>query len=89
VTKKEELVLDVITDMADNYMRSCYGTEFAAKLHPSQIEETKQAYLGGFYEGLQMGRVVDEVTFNLAKGELKEWFEKRVAELIEKLKPQL
>lgn len=81
---KEERHIDRITEMAQHYQRSVYGD--ISKLHPAQREETQQAYLAGFFEGMQFGKKLPEEGYKMAFDELSEWFQKRLAELLSRKK---
>lgn len=74
-----ELSIDRITELAQFYQRNCYGD--LSRMHPTQKRETQQAYLAGFYEGLQVAPQLPKEGIDQAVKELRSWFDKRLKEL--------
>jgi hypothetical protein len=82
-SEKKEYNLDRITEMAQIYQRNCYGD--ISKLHPTQREETQQAYLFGLYEGIQMGKAMPADKADEAIAELRRWIDMRISELLKRM----
>jgi hypothetical protein len=71
--------IDNITELATVYQKSIYP-EGAPDI---QIRETKQAYLAGMYEGLQLYRQTPKETLSEIELELRKYFDIRIKELKE------
>ena len=71
--------IDNITELADKYQAMVYPKG----AHPVQLRETKMAYLAGFYESLQISKQLPKDKLALAEKELREYFDKMIAELRE------
>lgn len=74
--EKKVLSISNITEMATFY-QSCVYPDGA---HPIQIKETRQAYLAGFYEALQVFRQMTPDILLAAEKELEEHFVKTCEE---------
>jgi hypothetical protein len=73
-----ELEINNITEMAKLYQQSIYGD----RIGETQRKETEQAYLAGFYEALQITKVMPPVILSKAETELRSWFDERIKELM-------
>jgi len=68
--------IESITHLADIYVRQVYPKGCPI----SQEVETKQAYLAGFFECLQISRELSDKDLDQAEKEVRKWFEERFAE---------
>ena len=76
----ETLKVEKITDLADEYQKHIYPNG----AHEIQLAETKQAFVAGLYEGMQIGKALPPNGFDRALKEASDFIADKYKSLIKR-----
>ena len=77
----ETIRVENIEELAERRQKACYGKNYRKDAHPTQLAETKQFYMMGIFEGMQMGNKIPKDTFDQMLREVSGSIQKRIMEL--------
>lgn len=81
---KEQLTVENVEGLAEYAQKCCYGE--LDNVDKRQLGETKQFYLMGLYEGMQIGSKIPQDKFNAMLKEVGTAIQDRIAELSARVK---
>ena len=78
---KEEIRVENIEELAERAQKACYNGRVVDQ---RQLDETKQFYMMGFFEGMQIGNKCPEEKFDTLFKDVSGSIQKRIMELFKK-----
>ena len=79
VILKRETRIERIEQLAELAQKACYGD---GEVPADQLDETKQFYMMGFFEGMQLGNKVSPEVFDVMFKDVSKFIQDRILTLM-------